>query len=49
MLKELKYVEQRQRGHKIRELECQVSKLDAKIRKINPGIAVNEATDKEIS
>ena len=47
-LKELKYVEQRQRGHKIRELECQVSKLDAKIRKMNPGIAVNEATDKEI-
>ena len=46
-LKELKYTEQRQRGVKIRELEGQVSKLDAKIKKLNPGVAANEATEKE--
>jgi len=47
-LKELKYVEQRQRWLKIRELESQVCKLDAKIKKLNPGVAANEATEKEI-
>ena len=47
-LKELKYTEQRQREIKIRELVAQISKLDAKIGKLNPGLAANEATDKEL-
>ena len=47
-LKELKYVEQRHRRLKIREMEGQVSKIDAKIRKLNPGVAANEATEKEM-
>ena len=46
-LKELKYIEQRQRRVKIRELEGQLSKLDVKIKKLNPGVASNEATDRE--
>jgi len=47
-LKELKYVERRQRGIKIRELEGQVCKLDAKIKKLNPEVAANEATEKKL-
>ena len=47
-LKELKFVEQRQRGVKIRELEDQVSKLDAKITKLKPGVAANETLEKEV-
>jgi len=47
-LKELKRTERRQREVKIRELEGQISKVDAKIRKLNPRVAANEAAEKEI-
>ena len=46
-LKELKNTEQRQRRIKIRELERQACKLDEKIRRLNPAVAANKATDKE--
>jgi hypothetical protein len=47
-LKELKYLEKRQREVKIREIEGQVRKLEVKIKRLNPAIASNEVMDKEL-